>query len=141
MRAKIINLGALTANAKAFNQNLPTLKRPGLGLVEWSNPKLPAIDWNSSLLSAQLFLRRLLPSSAHVRFTKPTHCTKASNVIQSKRYCLTVHFSTEIPGTDSRSESVVMMVQLPTVCDTAAIIMSIDCIGRPMRLRCEAICP
>ena len=70
MRSKIVNLGALTANAKAFNQNLPTLKRPGLGLVEWSNPKLPAIDWNSSLLSAQLFLRRLLPSSAHVRFTK-----------------------------------------------------------------------
>ena len=71
MRSKIVNLGALTANAKAFNQNLPTLKRPGLGLVEWSNPKLPAIDWNSSLLSAQLFLRRLLPSIAHVRFTKP----------------------------------------------------------------------
>ena len=78
MRSKIVNLGALTANAKAFNQNLPTLKRPGLGLVEWSNPKLPAIDWNSSLLSAQLFLRRLLPSIAYVRFTKPFEDAKLS---------------------------------------------------------------
>ena len=38
--------------------------------MELSKPKRPAFDWKSSLLSAQLFLRRLLPRSAQVRFDR-----------------------------------------------------------------------